>query len=174
VNRKSALSQFVMLILTLGVSNPCSAAWWELFRGGKPPLERRIAFGPAGLQLREDIRVTRYCVYELELRLVHREGRFGEFDALLAGREFPVSVIADVFRYDDDRPVNIGHFEGRPARSGRGMDLTTFELGHIDLDKGRYRVELRTVDEAPAFAGVSFDFVVQIPPKASCPRKEDK
>jgi hypothetical protein len=171
VKRRSVLPRFALLILALAASAASHAGIWDLFAGPNVPLQRRLAFGAPGLQVQEDFRVNKYCGYEIELRLVHKEGRMGEFDSQLPGRLFPITVIVDVFRYDNDRPARIGHFEARPERSGRGMDLTTFELGHIDLDKGRYRVELRSVDEAPAFKGVSFDFVIQQPPKVSCAKK---
>src|SRR5262245_42868926 len=155
----------VTALATLLASEVAIAGFLDLFFGG-PVLEQRARIGPEGLALRADFRVGKQCSYQFEVRLLHKHGQMHELDKALGGNVFPVPVNVRVTRAGDDA-AEVARFESAPTLSGHAQTMTIFNAGHESLDKGRYRVEVKS-ESVPQLTDIDVDFVVQIRPKTSC------
>ena len=161
------LFQWLVMLAVLLASDVARAGLLDLFFGEGPLLKQRVQMGPDGLALFGSFRVATKCGYEFDLRLLHKQEKFGELDALFDGGAFPVPVTLRVFPEGDRGAGAVVQFEQAPRISSRAAVMTIFNLARASLDKGRYRVELKSA-AVPKLAGVDVDFVVQLRPKTSC------
>jgi hypothetical protein len=171
VSIRRTLLQCLVIQLSLTASEVSSAGLLSVVFGKAPALEKTVRIGPRGARLRDEFRVRKYCSYQIDVRLVHREARLGEFDALIENDELPITVIVEMYRQESDHVERLARLEGRPRLFGRGKDLTLFNVEEVRLEKGRYRVEFSTVGEPGKLEGLDLQFVVQTRPKSVCPAK---
>jgi hypothetical protein len=156
---------------SLAAAGDSVAGLLDLFTNSQPPVKAHVRMGTRGIAFRHDFHITKYCVYDFELRLNHRYGRMGEFDSLLQNDTLPIAMTVDVYRYDGESAARVARLGETPRLSGRGVTMTILKFGSAKLDEGRYRAEVSSEGEAPQLEGIEADFVAQIRPKTSCPKK---
>jgi hypothetical protein len=166
----SAILSGLVVIAALAATATSAAGLLDLFTH-KPPVQVRVRLDSLGLKFHQDFRITKYCGYDFDLRLIHTHNRMGEFDAVLVNESLPISVTVDVYRLNGQRTDRVAHLNGMPQRTGSAPSMTVLEIGNVKLDEGHYRAELSSTGEASPLAGIEADFVVQIPPKTTCPTK---
>jgi hypothetical protein len=89
----------------------------------------------------------------------------------LKNESLPVNVTVDVYLVNEQRTDRVARLSGMPKLSGHAPSMTILTLGYVKLDEGDYRVEVSSTGDAPQLAGIEADFVMQMPPKATCPSK---
>lgn len=143
----------------------------DMFTSDPPPVHTRVRMDSSGFKLSQDFRVTKYCSYDVELRLIHTQRRMGELDGLLTNRSLPITVTMDVYRLNGQRTERVAQLSGMPKLYAHAPTHTAVTLGYVRLDKGHYRAEVSSAGEAPQLAGMEADFVMQRHPKTTCPTK---
>lgn len=166
----SAILASVVAIVALTAVAASRAGVVDLFTHN-PPVQVRVRMDSSGFELRQNFRVTKYCSYDVDLRLIHIQNRMGEFDALLTNESLPITVTVDVYRSNGQRIDRVAQVSGRPKLRGHAPSTTILNIGYVKLDEGHYRAEVSSTGDAPRLAGIEADFVVQMRPKTSCAPK---
>ncbi|WP_129643214.1 hypothetical protein [Peristeroidobacter agariperforans] len=113
------------------------------------------------------IEIEYRCVYELTLRLHHREGRMREYEALLVNKELPVEMRVEL-RNEAAQPVL--QKSVRAKHFGESPTLSSFAIASTILEPGKYQLTIASGDIPSQLLSALAELVVQQPPKTLCPK----
>jgi len=144
--------------------------------GIDPPLKKRINVMKMGTVADDIFHVKKYCVYEFELRAIHKHkmmDEYGLWDRYRTDKKaVPIQVHLAVSRMNNKGAWE-SIFDGDVfARvSGGNLDTTALHIMYMLLDKGDYQVSLEFLHDTPELKGVQADFVILKNWKTACPHK---
>ena len=159
------IGSIVVLMSIFVCAPPAMAGVLDSLFGLPRPFEHAIDVSKKGIALDTEFKVSRHICYLLEIRFFHRHKKMGDLDDLL-GMSFgsnsipPFKLHIEKMEKDGTMVVFDQEIKKPMLGLGRGVEITSLELGFLVLERGRYHVTLEMLEDSPQFKGIAANFVV--------------
>jgi len=134
----------------------------------KAPIEQDFEINKAGFLFEKEFHVKTACGYRVAVYMLHEEKNLRDKDYLIKNRMFIVPLSVNIFYMKQGYPIQVFGVEKKPVLVARGLEQTTFIMGGIRLDPGKYRIKVSAVDNIQKLHNVKFRLAVEVRPKVSC------